>query len=236
MAGKVFGAVAAALLCVGIPTSRTAAGIEPGTVAVSASADSGASTLSDELVHAASAAGLSTNVLALAVEAHDRVVAEGRSASPLLTVIDYSKLSREKRLWVLDLDRDSVLAHTLVAHGRNSGGDRATQFSNDPGSNQTSLGTFVTGRTYVGAHGLSLRLIGLDAGVNDNALARAIVIHGADYVNPDVVKTLGRLGRSLGCPALSPDEAPEIINLIKDGTVVFAFGSREDGKSGRREG
>jgi hypothetical protein len=175
-------------------------------------------------VRAASDAGLSTSVLALAVEAHDRVVAAGRSESPLLTVIDYSKLSREKRLWVLDLDRDSVLAHTLVAHGRNSGGDQATHFSNDPGSNQTSLGTFVTGSTYVGAHGLSLRLIGLDPGVNDNALSRAIVIHAADYVNPDIVKSLGRLGRSLGCPALSPAMAPQIIDLIKDGTVVFAYG------------
>ena len=180
-------------------------------------------------MHAASAAGLSTNVLALAVEAHNRVVAEGRSSSPLLTVIDYSKLSREKRLWVLDLDRDSVLVHTLVAHGRNSGGDRAPHFSNDPGSNQSSLGTFVTGRTYVGAHGLSLRLIGLDPGVNDNALARAIVIHAADYVNPGIVNSLGRLGRSLGCPALSPDVAPEIIELIKDGTVVYAVGGRLDG-------
>ena len=224
MAGRIFGAAAAALLCVAIPASRTAAGIEPAAVAVRASADSGVSALSNELVSAASAAGLSTSVLALAVEAHDRVVAAGRSASPLLTVIDYSKLSREKRLWVLDLDRDSVLAHTLVAHGRNSGGDRATHFSNDPGSNQTSLGTFVTGRTYVGAHGLSLRLIGLDEGVNDNALARAIVIHGADYVNPDIVNALGRLGRSLGCPALSPAMAPRIIDLIKGGTVVFAYG------------
>lgn len=185
--------------------------------------------LSSELVSAATAAGLSTGVLQRAVEAHERVVAAGRSASPLLTVIDYSKLSREKRLWVLDLDRDSVLAHTLVAHGRNSGGDQATHFSNDPGSNQTSLGTFVTGKTYVGAHGLSLRLIGLDRGVNDNALARAIVIHAADYVNAGIVASLGRLGRSLGCPALSPDVAPEVIDLIKDGTVVFAYGGRLDG-------
>lgn len=229
MAGRIFGAVAAALLCVGIPVSGTAVGMEPVSVTVRTGADSRASALSSELVRAASAAGLSTSVLALAVEAHDRVVAEGRSTSPLLTVIDYSKLSREKRLWVLDLDRDSVLAHTLVAHGKNSGGDRATRFSNDPGSNQTSLGTFVTGRTYVGAHGLSLRLIGLDPGINDNALSRAIVIHAADYVNPDIVSALGRLGRSLGCPALSPDVAPEIIGLIKGGTVVYAFGRRLDG-------
>lgn len=229
MAGKILGAAAAALLCVAIPTTRTASGVEPAAVAVRDSAGASGSSLSDELVSAATAAGLSTSVLALAVEAHDRVVAAGRSASSLVTVIDYSKLSREKRLWVLDLDRDSVLEHTLVAHGRNSGGDRATRFSNDPGSNQTSLGTFVTGRTYVGAHGLSLRLIGLDPGVNDNALARAIVIHAADYVNAGIVASLGRLGRSLGCPALSPDVAPEVIDLIKDGTVVFAYGGRLDG-------
>jgi hypothetical protein len=200
-------------------------------VAVRDSTGTDHAVLSSELVSAATAAGLSTGVLQRAVEAHERVVAAGRSASPLLTVIDYSKLSREKRLWVLDLDRDTVLAHTLVAHGRNSGGDQATHFSNDPGSNQTSLGTFVTGKTYVGAHGLSLRLIGLDRGVNDNALARAIVIHAADYVNPGIVASLGRLGRSLGCPALSPDVAPAIIDLIKDGTVVFAFG-----ETGRRTG
>lgn len=229
MAGTFLGAVAAALLCVTIPTIRTASGIEPTAVAVNDSARASGSALSDELVSAATAAGLGTTVLARAVEAHDRVVAAGRSTSPLLTVIDYTRLSREKRLWVLDLDRDSVLARTLVAHGRNSGGDRATHFSNDLGSNQTSLGTFVTGNTYVGAHGLSLRLIGLDRGVNDNALARAIVIHAADYVNPGIVASLGRLGRSLGCPALSPDVAPEIIDLIKDGTVVFAYGGRLDG-------
>lgn len=224
MAGKILGAVSAALLCVAIPTIRTASGAEPSALALRDSVGTSESILSGELVSAATAAGLSTGVLALAVEAHDRVVAAGRSASSLLTVIDYSKLSREKRLWVVDLDRDSVLAHTLVAHGRNSGGDRATHFSNDLGSNQTSLGTFVTGKTYVGAHGLSLRLIGLDPGVNDNALARAIVIHAAEYVNSGIVASLGRLGRSLGCPALSPDVAPEIIDLIKDGTVVFAYG------------
>ncbi len=182
------------------------------------------SSRSEALASAAAAAGLRSTVLDAALAARERVVADGGTSSALLTVIDFTLPSREKRLWVLDIDRDSVLARELVAHGRNSGGDLATHFSNAPGSNASSLGTFVTGRTYVGAHGLSLRLRGLDHGLNDNAYARAIVIHGAEYVNPDIVQSLGRLGRSLGCPALAPNVAPRIIDLIKDGTVVFAYG------------
>src|SRR5690606_9220242 len=98
-----------------------------------------------------------------------------------------SRLSRERRLWVLDVAIGRVLAHELVAHGRNSGGDRAESFSNREGSYQSSIGTFVTGATYVGKHGRSLRLVGLDGGLNDNAMARAIVMHGADYVNEGIV-------------------------------------------------
>jgi hypothetical protein len=116
-----------------------------------------------------------------------------------------------------------VLAHELVAHGRNTGDDRARRFSNRPGSLQSSLGTFVTGRTYQGRHGLSLRLRGLDAGLNDRAEARAIVVHGAEYVSPDIVRRLGRLGRSQGCPALEPGVAARVIDLIRGGSVLFAW-------------
>ncbi|HEX6106137.1 MAG TPA: murein L,D-transpeptidase catalytic domain family protein, partial [Gemmatimonadales bacterium] len=142
---------------------------------------------------------------------------------PLLTVIDYSLRSREPRLWVLDLAAGRVVARELVAHGRGTGGDEAREFSNRPGSHQSSLGTFLTGATYRGKHGVSLRLKGLDRGLNHLAEARAIVIHGAEYVDQAIVRQLGRLGRSQGCPALSRSAAPRVIDLIRDGTVVFSY-------------
>jgi hypothetical protein len=161
-------------------------------------------------------------VLELALAAHARATAEGKTTSPVLTVIDYGLLSREKRLWVLDVAKGAVLEHELVAHGRNTGDDEAQRFSNLPGSLQSSLGTFVTGGTYHGKHGLALRLAGLDAS-NDRAMARAIVVHGADYVNPGIVRQLGRLGRSQGCPALSRAAAARVIRRIRGGTVLFAY-------------
>ena len=167
--------------------------------------------------------GLRPAVLRLALEAYGRVAASGRSSRPVLTVIDYELPSRVPRLWVLDLQRGRVLARELVAHGRGTGEDEARRFSNRPGSHQSSLGTFLTGATYRGKHGLALRLEGLDAGLNDRAAARAIVVHGADYVRPDIVRRLGRLGRSQGCPALSRTAAPRVIQLIRDGTVLFSY-------------
>ena len=175
------------------------------------------------LRHAAERVGLRPEVLRLALAARERAVAGGVPARPVLTVIDYSLASRERRLWVLDLAHARVLAHELVAHGRGSGDDRARRFSNRPGSLQSSLGTFVTGPVYRGRHGRSLRLRGLDPGVNDQAEARAIVVHGAPYVSETVARKLGRLGRSQGCPALSPDVAARVIDLIRGGTVLFAY-------------
>ena len=176
-----------------------------------------------ELRQAAARAGLRPEVLRLALRARDRVVASGLAPRPVLTVIDYSLPSRERRLWVLDLAHARVLAHELVAHGRRTGDDRARSFSNQPGSLQSSLGTFVTGSMYRGTHGLALRLRGLDRGLNDRAEARGIVIHGAPYVSEATVATLGRLGRSQGCPALSPATAARVIELIRGGTVLFAY-------------
>jgi hypothetical protein len=124
---------------------------------------------------------------------------------------------------VLDVMRARVLAHEFVAHGRGSGDDLATRFSNRPGSHATSLGTFVTAGTYTGSHGVSLRLRGLDHGLNDNAMSRAIVVHGAWYVSEDLIRQQGRLGRSEGCPALAPDVAPRIIDLIAGGSVLFSY-------------
>lgn len=175
------------------------------------------------LTHASERAGLRPEVLRLALRARDRAAARGLSARPVLTVIDYSLPSRERRLWVLDLAHARVLARELVAHGRGTGDDRAVRFSNRPGSLQSSLGTFLTGAVYRGKHGLALRLRGLDPGLNDRAEARAIVIHGAPYVSEAVAAKLGRLGRSQGCPALSPAAASRVIGLIGEGTVVFAY-------------
>ena len=141
----------------------------------------------------------------------------------LLTVIDYSKASTEPRLWVLDLERERVLFEELVAHGRGSGDNFATRFSNADGSHQTSLGLFRTADTYVGTNGYSLRLDGLEQGVNDRARDRAIVMHGAPYVSEANIRTVGRLGRSHGCPALRPAIARTVIDTIKQGSLVFAY-------------
>jgi len=141
----------------------------------------------------------------------------------LLTVIDYSKASTQPRLWVLDLEHEQVLFEELVAHGRGSGENFATRFSNADGSHQTSLGLFRTADTYVGGNGYSLRLDGLEAGFNDRARERAIVMHGAPYVSDDNVRAVGRLGRSHGCPALRPSIARSVIDTIKQGSLVFAY-------------
>jgi hypothetical protein len=185
------------------------------------------------LTHASQRAGLRPEVLRLALRARDRAAASGLSARSVLTVIDYSLPSRERRLWVLDLGHARVLARELVAHGRGTGDDHAVRFSNRPGSLQSSLGTFVTGAAYRGKHGLALRLRGLDRGLNDRAEARAIVIHGAPYVSEAVVAKLGRLGRSQGCPALSTAAAARVIGLIGEGTVVFAYHPRRVEHAGK---
>lgn len=175
------------------------------------------------LARTAEAAGLRPQVLRMALDAHARAEHRGETTSPLLTVIDYSRPSTERRLWVLDLARDSVLERTLVAHGRGTGDDRAERFSNRPGSFESSLGTFVTGDSYAGKNGYSLRLRGLDPGLNDNAEARAIVMHGAWYATRAFIAKIGRLGRSEGCPALDPAVARRVIDRIKGGSVLFAY-------------
>jgi hypothetical protein len=144
---------------------------------------------------------------------------------PLLTVIDFTLPSTEKRLWVIDVERREILLNSVVAHGRNTGELMATNFSNIPESFQSSLGFYKTAETYQGKHGYSLRLDGLEKGFNDQARARAIVIHGADYAREEFAKTTGRLGRSLGCPALPPELSAKVIDLIKDGSLLFIYGN-----------
>lgn len=126
-------------------------------------------------------------------------------------------------MWVFDLASRRLLFHELVAHGKNSGGDLAQSFSNEDGSFKTSLGAFLTGSTYIGRNGYSMRLTGMEPGVNDRAETRTIVVHGAPYVDEEVARKLGRLGRSHGCPALRPAVARTLIDEIKDRTLLFAW-------------
>lgn len=146
----------------------------------------------------------------------------GRTARRL-AVIDYSKPSLQRRLWVFDLHSHALLYREWVAHGSGSGGNLPTHFSNDDGSHASSVGLFVTGSTYIGRNGYSLRMDGLEPGFNDAAMDRAIVMHGADYVNATADKAMGRLGRSWGCPALRSAVARPIIDVMKDGQFVFAY-------------
>jgi hypothetical protein len=162
-------------------------------------------------------------VLDLAVRAWQCGRAEGDFDSPLLTIIDYSLPSTERRLWVLDLARKRVLFQEFVAHGRNTGENFAEEFSNQPGSLQSSLGLFRTEETFQGRHGLSLRLTGLEAGFNDRAYDRAIVLHGAPYVSRSFIAQHGQLGRSWGCPVLDRAVSKRIIDRIKDGTALFVY-------------
>ncbi|HRQ65572.1 MAG TPA: murein L,D-transpeptidase catalytic domain family protein [Xanthomonadaceae bacterium] len=167
---------------------------------------------------------LSMEVLELALAA--RACAAASGVAPLasrMAVIDYSLPSTERRLWVFDLDARQLLFAEHVAHGQGSGGNIATAFSNVEGSHQTSLGLFLTDDTYYGGNGYSLRMDGLDPGINDRARQRYIVMHGAPYVDPEQALRQGRLGRSHGCPAVRPQVAHEIIDTLRDGQLIFAY-------------
>ena len=143
--------------------------------------------------------------------------------SHLLTVCDFSLSSTQKRLWVIDLNDKKILFNSLVAHGKNTGEEFARKFSNTESSLQSSLGFYVTESTYNGSNGFSLKLHGMDKGFNDRALQRAIVMHGADYVSEDFIKSQRRIGRSWGCQAVPTALAKPIINTIKDKNVIFIY-------------
>ncbi len=163
-------------------------------------------------------------VLNLALEARDCAAKNMRQAlSPRLAVIDYSLPSTEIRLWVFDLVSRQLLFAEHVAHGQGTGENFARDFSNRDGSHQTSLGLFKTVDTYFGKNGYSLRMQGLEPGTNDAAMSRAIVMHGAPYVNPSQAKQKGRLGRSWGCPAVRPEVAQAVIDSLKNGQMIFSY-------------
>jgi len=173
---------------------------------------------------AAVSSGVPSDVLNLALAAVSCGVASGDlSAPPTLTLIDYSLPSTQPRLWVFDLRSGRMLFKELVAHGRNSGDNMATRFSDAMESRESSLGLFRTADTYVGHNGYSLRLDGLEPGFNSHARERAIVMHGAPYVDPGVAKANGRLGRSWGCPALREAVAKQVIDTVRGGGVIFSY-------------
>ena len=148
---------------------------------------------------------------------------KGLVVKDILTVIDFSMSSTKKRLWVIDLSLNKIIYNSVVSHGIKSGGEFATNFSNSQSSNKSSLGFYTTGETYNGKHGLSLKLDGQERGINHNARARAVVMHGATYANPSILKSQGYLGRSQGCPAIPENLKKEIIQLIKNKSCLFIY-------------
>jgi hypothetical protein len=162
--------------------------------------------------------------LKLALKGYWNLYREGQlRRKDVITLIDFSKPSDVKRLYIIDVRTGRILRSDLVAHGRGSGDVMATSFSNQPGSNQSSIGFYLTESTYTGKNGYSLVLKGLDQGINDKAEMRSIVMHGADYVSEDYISRTGHLGRSLGCPAVSMERCFDLIDLIKDGTCLFIY-------------
>lgn len=141
----------------------------------------------------------------------------------LLTICDFSQSSTHKRLYLVDMNTNEVLINTYVAHGKKSGGEFATSFSNSPESHKSSLGFYITGSVYRGNNGLSLRLQGVDKGFNDRAAQRNIVVHGSDYATEQFLQHSNYLGRSYGCPAVPDNEIRELTDIIKEGTCLFIY-------------
>lgn len=222
------------VLCLGVGTGTDASGMvdvvsrSTGTTAADAVElarfASGGSALDAAAWTDVDLGSVDQNVFELALHAAAVAVQRGDVDDPsTLTVIDFSEASPKERLWVYDLRARKLLFQEVVSHGRGSGVSLAKSFSNVPESNQSSLGLYRTAETYVGKHGYSLRLDGLDKGFNDNARARAIVMHAADYVNPATARANGYLGRSLGCPAIRPAISRQLIDTVKDGSLLFAY-------------
>lgn len=173
--------------------------------------------------------GLSSAALEHAVNGYHWAVANGHVNNPnILTIVDFTKPSYEDRLWVIDLKRNKPIMSLKTTHGKNSGGVMATSFSNRGGSDQSSLGVYETMNAYSGKHGLSVRLRGLEPGINNNAYSRAIVVHPANYAASSYVRAYGQAGRSWGCFGIDPSQSKKLVNLTKDGTVLFAYAKPEN--------
>ncbi len=202
-------------------------------IATNASARSGAKQLFagyvEQIYNAAQLndAGLEFSVFQKAVTGYFNLKASNKVSpySSVITIIDLAKSSCTKRLWIVDLVNKELLLKTFVAHGNGSGDDIAYHFSNESDSHASSIGFYITDNVYHGKHGQSLKLDGMDAGYNDNARARSIVLHGAKYVSEGTINVLNRLGHSEGCPAVPQKVAPKVINTIKGKTVLFINGN-----------
>jgi len=168
--------------------------------------------------------GLSRQAFDYATKGWEKLRNQGKLTNQsVITIVDFSQPSNKKRLYVLDMANYKVLFNTLVAHGRNSGKEWATIFSNQLSSYKSSPGFYITGQTYTGSNGFSLKLTGIENGINDKAIQRAIVMHGAGYVNESYIATRGFIGRSQGCPAVPLKDAKKIINTIKDGACLYIY-------------
>lgn len=172
-----------------------------------------------------SAYGLTNEVFQLALTGHRKLVAAGQlENSGILTIVDFSQSSKNKRMYVIDFREHKLLFNTLVAHGRNTGEEYAKKFSNELGTLKSSLGFFVTKNHVMGATvGLSLIIQGVEKGFNDNAISRQIIMHGAEYATEDFIRKTGRLGRSYGCPSLPPDLIKPVIDIIENGSCLFIY-------------
>lgn len=158
-----------------------------------------------------------------AYEGYNALETQGKVQNNTLTIVDFSFSSTKERMWVIDMENKKVILQTLVSHGMNSGREFAKSFSNQNESFKSSLGFFITGETYNGKHGISLKLDGQEFGLNDKARERAVVVHGADYVSKKLANRQGYIGRSQGCPAVAPEVAPKLINTIKNKSVLFIY-------------
>ena len=158
-----------------------------------------------------------------AFEGYSALESQGKVKNNILTIVDFSFSSTKERMWVIDMTNKKIVLQTLVSHGMNSGKEFAKSFSNQNESFKSSLGFFITGETYTGKHGISLKLDGQEYGLNDNARERAVVVHGADYVSKKLASRQGYIGRSQGCPAVAPEVAPTLINTIKNKSVLFIY-------------
>lgn len=158
-----------------------------------------------------------------AFEGYTALETQGKVKNNILTIVDFSFSSTKERMWVIDMENKKVVLQTLVSHGMNSGTEYAKSFSNQNESFKSSLGFFLTGETYTGKHGISLKLDGQEYGLNDKARERAVVVHGADYVSKKLANRQGYIGRSQGCPAVAPEVASKLIETIKNKSVLFIY-------------
>ena len=168
--------------------------------------------------------GLSEQAFASAYKGYQYLLSRNRiTRTEFLSICDFSQSSRKKRFYLIDILNKCLVLNTYVAHGKNSGGEYANRFSNKPSSLQSSLGFYITQQTYFGAHGLALKIMGVDPGFNDKALQRNIVIHGSSYIDDKWLRRRGVMGRSFGCPAIPKKETNTIINTIRNGTCLFIY-------------